>query len=376
MKNFRLHHLLEILRVYEESLMPLDLILRNYFRLHHAVGSKDRKEIAEAVYTLIRWQGLLDYLTKPDNSWKAKIEKLPTFSPEDYQDDSNIPEHIKVSFPKAFFTLLENSLGKEKALEFCRVSNETAPTTIRVNLLKTTRDAFLKELGARYSLSPCTETDTGVIFHKKENFFAMPEFKAGLFEIQDEGSQLLANLVEPKGKDLVLDFCAGSGGKTLAFAPKMLGRGQIYLHDIRKHVLLEAKKRLKRAGIQNAQILLPDSSKERLFGKMDWVLVDAPCSGTGTLRRNPDMKWKFTQETLDRLIVEQREIFKTALQFLSPKGKIVYATCSALPEENESQVAFFLKEHSLELTRPPLSLFPKSGGRDGFFGAVFNQLPC
>ncbi len=331
MKNFRRHHLLAILSLYETSQLPLDLILRHYFRLHHAVGSKDRKEIVDAVYTLVRWQGLLTYITQPHSSWESKIEKLSTFSPQTYAEDATIPEHIRVSFPKEFFSLLVDSLGRDKALEFCRVSNETAPTTVRVNLLKTSREAFLKDLGSKYLLSPCTHSETGVVFHKKENFFAMPEFKEGLFEIQDEGSQLLANLINPRAKDLVLDFCSGAGGKTLAFAPKMRGKGQIYLHDIRKQVLLEAKKRLKRAGIQNAQILLPDAPQERLLGKMDWVLVDAPCTGTGTLRRNPDMKWKFQKETLDRLVQEQRTIFKTALNFLAPRGKIVYATCSVLP---------------------------------------------
>ncbi len=123
----------------------------------------------------------------------------------------------------------------------------------------------------------------------------MPEFKQGLFEVQDEGSQLIANLMDPTPGDQVMDYCAGSGGKTLAFAPKMQHRGQIYLHDIRPWALDEARKRLKRAGIQNAQVVLPEDPKlNKLRGKMDWVLVDAPCTGSGTFRRNPDMKWKFS----------------------------------------------------------------------------------
>jgi 16S rRNA C967 or C1407 C5-methylase (RsmB/RsmF family) len=195
-----------------------------------------------------------------------------------------------------------------------------------------------------------------------------------LFEVQDEASQLIADLVAAVPGDHVLDFCAGSGGKSLAIAPRMGCKGQLYLHDVRPAVLREAKKRLYRAGIQNAQILPHDASHKRSLKEvMDWVLVDAPCTGTGTLRRNPDMKWKFEESTLNRLIDEQRSIFREALNFVKPKGKIVYATCSVLPMENEWQAEFFEQNFGLKRLEPSFSSSPKKGGMDGFFGVVFTK---
>jgi 16S rRNA C967 or C1407 C5-methylase (RsmB/RsmF family) len=195
----------------------------------------------------------------------------------------------------------------------------------------------------------------------------------GYFEVQDEASQRLSDLVAVKPGQLVLDFCAGSGGKSLAIAPKMQEKGQLFLHDIRKHTLLEAKKRLRRAGVQNAQILFADSvQKKNLYQKFDWVLVDAPCSGTGTLRRNPDMKWRFTPQLLQKLIQEQRTIFEQALRFVKPGGHIVYTTCSVLQLENEKQSYYFTKNFSLDATSAGFSSLPlHASDADGFYGQVF-----
>jgi 16S rRNA C967 or C1407 C5-methylase (RsmB/RsmF family) len=221
---------------------------------------------------------------------------------------------------------------------------------------------------------PTSTSPLGITFQKKINFFELPEFKEGLFEVQDEGSQLLAFLVKAKPGQQVLDYCAGSGGKTLAFAPSMQNKGQIFLHDVRPKALLECRKRLRRAGIQNAQTVAHDSPKlSKLKKKMDWVLVDAPCTGTGTLRRNPDMKWKFSQEILSRLIGQQRMIFEKALSYMRPEGRIVYATCSILQEENQEQIEHFLKTYSLELEGETFQTFPALGGMDGFFGAILKK---
>lgn len=199
----------------------------------------------------------------------------------------------------------------------------------------------------------------------------MDEFKKGFFEVQDEGSQLLANLVQCQPGQLVMDFCAGSGGKTLAFAPLMKNSGQIFLHDVRAYTLQDAKKRLRRAGIQNAQIIHAEDPKlNKWKKKMDWVLVDAPCSGTGTLRRNPDMKWKFDIEMLERLIGQQRTIFEKALSFMKPEGHIVYGTCSLLKQENEHQLNHFIKTYNLKIEGQVFHSFPSLGGMDGFFGVV------
>ncbi len=369
---FRDHHILEMLYGYEDQGMPLDFFISQYFRAHKSIGSKDRAFIAENIYRMIRWQGLLDYLCPKPAFWEKKWELLAQFDPKKYLEDDNIPLHIRLSFPKPLFDLMVKSHGIEKTMQLCLECNQAAPTTVRVNTLKTTRENLLDKWSPVYQVSPCLFSKTGIVFHQKINFFTLPEFKEGLFEVQDEGSQLLAELVQAEPGQLVMDYCAGSGGKTLAFAPAMKNTGQIYLHDVREHALSDSKKRLRRAGVQNAQIALDNDPKlKKLKKKMDWVLVDAPCSGTGTLRRNPDMKWKFTEEMLARLIGQQRMIFEKALSFLKPGGRIIYATCSILKEENQDQLNHFLKTYPLVMDKEPFQSLPIAGGMDGFFGVVF-----
>lgn len=372
-RKFIEHHIFSILNSIQTK--PLDVFLSHYLRKHKNIGSKERSAICEPIYGMIRWRGLLDYLCKGSISWESRYEIYSSINPLDYIHEINIPAHIRVSFPKDLFQCIEEAFGEEKAIQLCLLSNTKAPTTIRTNTLKTTRQALLEKWKEIYDVSPTLESTEGITFHKRINFFGLPEFKEGLFEIQDEGSQLLAKLVQPLPKEHVFDYCAGSGGKTLAFAPSMENKGVIYLHDIRDFALEEAKKRLRRAGIQNAQLMYyDDPKKNRLKHKMEWVLVDAPCSGLGTIRRNPDMKWKINPETIERLCIEQKEIFKKALEFLHPKGQIVYATCSMLPKENEEQTAYFMKTFELELVKE-LKILPQEGGMDGFYGAVYKRKP-
>jgi 16S rRNA C967 or C1407 C5-methylase (RsmB/RsmF family) len=324
-------------------------------------------------YGIIRWKGLLDYLSEKPLSWETRFQAFIKFS-QDFYCDPSLPAHIRVSFPQPFYQLLSESLGEEKAFQFCLSCNEPAPTTIRVNLSKITRNALLESWQNRYKVSPCCHSTAGIRFEEKMNFFGMEEFKKGYFEIQDEASQLIADLIGIEPGMQFLDYCAGSGGKSLAIAPRMNGRGQLFLHDIRPKVLLEARKRLKRAGIQNAQTLLADSPNKRLLKmKMDWVLVDVPCTGTGTLRRNPDMKWKFDNCVLQRIIHEQRQIFAEALAYLKPGGHIVYATCSIFPQENQQQATYFLDRHCLAQVGESFSSFPATDEMDGFFGIVFKK---
>lgn len=366
---FREYHLLELLSSYEEQKLPLDQLVNNYFRAHKALGSKDRAEIAATLFPLIRWKGLLDSLTPPPATWEKRLKQFRSLDLS--RIHSSLPPHNQVSFPKELFEKLMESYGLEKALLYCRACNGEAPLTVRINPLKTTRDALLRKWP---ETAPCPFSEFGIIFKKRVNLFQLEEFKQGLFEVQDEGSQLLAALVQAKPGDQVLDFCAGSGGKTLAFAHRMEGKGQIYLHDVRLHILQEARKRLQRAGIQNAQIALAKDPKlKKLKRKMDWVLVDAPCSGTGTLRRNPDLKWKFSLEMLKSLTGKQRTIFEQALSFLHPQGKIVYATCSLLPEENEEQIAHFCRTYNLKVSGEIFKSLPSEGGMDAFFGAVLTH---
>lgn len=246
---------------------------------------------------------------------------------------------------------------------------------MRVNLLKTDRETLLSQWSEKYQISACSRSSTGIVFHKKINFFELPEFRQGLFEVQDEGSQLISELMQVEPGQQVLDYCSGSGGKTLAFAPKMEKRGQIFLHDIRKKILLEAKKRLRRAGVQNSQIVNPDDEPKlkKLKKQMDWVLADVPCSGIGTLRRNPDMKWKFSEEMLTRLVGQQRTIFEKALSYMKPEGHIVYATCSILNEENQQQIDHFVKTYDLEIVGETFQSIPHEGRMDGFFATVLRK---
>jgi 16S rRNA (cytosine967-C5)-methyltransferase len=370
---FREHHLIQLLDNYSAQQLPLDLFMNRYFRDHSALGSKDRAFIAETSYALIRWKSLLDHLTKSSN-WEERFKHFNETDITALQKNESIPLYIRASCPEHLLNLLMNQYGKEKAHALCLVNNTPAPTTIRANLLKTTRDALFDRLKNTYDVSTTAHSSQGITFHKKIQFFQTPEFKEGLFEVQDEGSQLLADLVQVKPGEQVLDYCAGSGGKTLAFAPKMEGKGQIHLHDTRITALQEARKRCKRAGIQNYQLLPSGSPQEKkLKKKMDWVLVDAPCSGTGTLRRNPDMKWKLTPEMIKNLVSEQRIIFEKALSFMHPNGRIVYATCSLLQQENQKQLEHFISTYSLAVEGEIFQTLPTYGGMDGFFGVVLKK---
>jgi len=367
---FRQYHLFQLLETYDESQLPMDVVLHHYFRSHRALGSKDRHFLAETAMNMIRWLGLIDALSEAKD-WKSRYQTFESVRDQLLSSDwSQFPDHIQVSFPKKLFQFFLNQYGSEKAKEICLASNQLAPLFIRANTEKISREELLENLQKKgYAVQKTRHSPAGILFNQKISFSQIKEFQQGLFEVQDEGSQLLAFLVEAKPGDHVLDYCSGSGGKTLAFAPQMKGQGQIYLHDIRPKVLQEAKKRMKRAGIQNYQM----ATLKTLKCKMDWVLVDAPCSGTGTIRRNPDMKWRFSQEQLSNLITLQREIFHEAISYLKPGGTIVYGTCSLLQQENERQVDFFLKTYSLEKVGTTLQTYPSPGGMDGFYGVALKK---
>jgi len=314
---------------------------------------------------MTRWKTLIEYLCQTDDT----LDKLSTFRKMDLQqvqEDPSIPEPIRFGVNNYLYRRFKEIFGPEQTRKLCHTLNTQAPTTVRVNLLKTTREALFASWENQFEMTLCEKAPAGIRFKKRTPLFALPEFKLGLFEVQDEGSQCMAALVKAKPGDHVLDYCSGSGGKTLAFAPAMEGKGQIYLNDNRPWVLLEAKKRLRRAGVQNAQFVLPRK-------KVDWLITDVPCSGTGTLRRNPDAKWKIDAPLVDRLVEQQREIVAEALHHLKDGGHLVYVTCSILPEENENQVQYFLKTHPLELVEKPVSILPEEGGMDGFFAASFKK---
>lgn len=359
------HHISAFLEEQSKSQKPLDLALSEYLRAHRSIGAHDRRTIGEALYGMVRWKTLIDHFCPSAHSLD-RLKCYRSLSVEQCRTDTSIPEPVRWGVNEFLYTRFCQVYGKEKAKQLCHTLNSPAPTTIRVNLLKTTREALIETWNGKFAITPCVKAATGIQFQKREPLFTLPEFKAGFFEVQDEGSQLVASLVRAKPGEHVLDYCSGSGGKTLAFAPAMQGKGQIYLYDNRPWILVEARKRLNRAGIQNVQFVLPKK-------KMDWVLADVPCSGTGTLRRNPDAKWKIDAPMIERLVLQQREIVKEALEHVKPGGRLVYATCSVLPDENEKQIEYFLKNHPLTLEETPLSLLPEEGGMDGFFAAVFKK---
>lgn len=365
------YHVLAFFRGYDPS-CPLDLALHRYFAAHKALGPNERKNLGNTVYGMVRWEPLFAYHA-PSRPQQLPLWRL--FEQGKFIPSKRTPEHVLFGTPPFLYEKLVFHYGKEKGQALALLLNEEAPVTIRANTLKTSREALLELWGRECAVEPCEDAPEGIRFAHRVPLFSSPAFQDGLFEVQDEGSQQVAALVKAKPGDLVLDYCSGSGGKALAFAPKMEGKGQIFLHDIRASALTSAKKRFKRAGIQNGQFLSPGHPQlGRLRGKCHWVLADVPCSGTGTLRRNPEQKLRLSAALLERLAAEQRAIFEEALSYLHPKGTLVYATCSLLPEENEAQVAYFLEKHpSLTLQDPPLFFLPTSGGKDAFFAAVFRK---
>ncbi len=370
-KNFRENHLFSFLQRFDAESKPLDLSMADFFRSKKSLGSHDRRFLGDAAYALVRWKGLLDHMLGKTSSWEDRFFLYQRLDLDHLPPE--IPAWIRSGASKWLYDEVVYSHGKEKAASLCRALNDPAPLTVRVNTLKTTREALLSSWKNRFGAKAC-ETPTAIHFPKREPLTSLHEFKEGLFEIQDEGSQRVAQLVLANPGDQVLDYCSGSGGKSLAFAARLEGKGQIYLHDIREHILHQAKKRMNRAGIQNAQFLPPGHRRlSSLKNKIDWVLADVPCSGSGTYRRNPDMKWKADGEMLDRLVQQQRDIFSLAINYAKPGGKIVYATCSLFSRENQEQVDYFLKTLPLDLEGEPLSILPTSNGPDGFFAAVFSK---
>ena len=314
--------------------------------------------------------GLLNHLAADPDSWESKLDILPFAT----KAHPSAKPHIHVSFPESLYARIEESHGEKQALALCHTLNETAPITLRTNTLRCSRDELTQNLATQYKVRTTKLSPLGIVLEDRAQLFQTKEFQSGFFEMQDEASQMGALMANSKPGEHVLDYCSGSGGKSLAIALTMEGKGQLYLHDIRDNALAQAKKRMKRAGVQNCQIVRSGTKNlKRLKRHMDCVFVDAPCSGTGTYRRNPEQKWRFTSTMLTELMALQREIFAEAVKYIKPTGRIVYATCSILKVENEEQVDYFLKEHGLEIEGEVLNLLPESGGSDGFFAVTMRR---
>ena len=309
-------------------------------------------------------------------------------------DRANLPTALRTNMPAWILERLFAQHGEPGALAMIAALNLPASLDLRVNTIKSNREDVIEALThAGLAPEPTPYAPLGLRLLKKPSLQNMPLFKDGAIEVQDEGSQLLAQIVNAKRGEMVVDFCAGAGGKTLALGALMRNTGRLYAFDVSDKRLAKLKPRLARSGLSNVHPVLiaheNDAKVKRLAGKIDRVLVDAPCSGLGTLRRNPDVKWRQTAQGIDELNVKQIAILRGAARLVKPGGRLVYATCSVLEEENEAIVQQFLAAHedfalvkmsavlaeqkiTLEMD-DYLKLLPNLHQTDGFFAAVLER---
>lgn len=392
-----------------------DSIVSHWFRAHPKLGIRDRAEVAEVVYDVLRHlrryrqlgesgvgnavrrlaiQGAIatmgadkvrPVLDSGELAWLDRIAQI---------DEQSLSLQVRTSLPDWLFDRIKDMPELES---LTTALNTAAPLDIRVNPMKADRDDMLADLikgnGVRHAPVATPYSPWGIRLKGRPAMNKWHQFEHGLIEVQDEGSQLLALLVGPKRGEMVIDFCAGAGGKTLLLGALMRSTGRLYAFDVSATRLAKAKPRFARSGLSN---IVPvaiehenDTRVRRLAGKAQRVLVDAPCSGVGTLRRNPDLKWRQSVQSLQELTALQARILASASRCVAPGGRLVYATCSVLKEENQDQAALFLASHpdfelidaapilaartALQIEGPYLSLRPDVHGTDGFFAAIFER---
>nr|BCX00867.1 MAG: NOL1/NOP2/Sun family protein [Bacteroidota bacterium] len=408
------------------SRYPADREMEAFFKAHPELGKRDRRFIAETVYGMLRNRRWLEFAASRwwhepgPHEWVllylAAFEDperldLPWTAEEEHRireallwarqvappQDPAQALGLKYSFPDWMVRLWLDRYGPEETEALCQGLNRAAPLCVRVNTLKATRQEVQERIRTEgWRTYPTPYSPVGLIFEKRISVFQTASFQEGLYEVQDEGSQLISYLTEARPGMKVVDGCAGGGGKTLHLACMMENKGMLYAFDIYTIRLEQLRPRARRAGVHNirAHRIPHNRAKEvrRLYGKIDVVLVDAPCSGTGVMRRNPDTAWKVTPEKVQALVEQQLRILDAYAPLLKAGGRMVYATCSLLPQENEEVVAAFLDEHpdfhlepagpilerqgiSLPLEDEFLRLYPHRHGTDGFFGAVFRYEP-
>jgi 16S rRNA (cytosine967-C5)-methyltransferase len=305
---------------------------------------------------------------------------------------------MRANFPDWLLAALRARFSDADVEAIAAALNQPAPLDLRVNTIATTRDDALAALrAAGLDAQPTQLAPNGIRLRGKPALGAQKIFTDGRIEVQDEGSQLLASLVAPRRGELVVDFCAGAGGKTLALGDLMRSTGRLYAMDVSAKRLAKLKPRLARSGLSNVHPVVIESERDpklkRMAGKADRVLIDAPCSGLGTLRRNPDLKWRQTLEAVAELAAKQASILASASRLVKPGGRLVYATCSLLREENQDVVDAFVAAHpefeiesATDILRaqgialegrvdanPMLELWPHRSGTDGFFAAVLKK---
>jgi 16S rRNA (cytosine967-C5)-methyltransferase len=412
-KPILLNSAAELLQRILSEKIPADRQMEGYFRTHRDMGVRDRGFVAETVYGCLRERRWLEhiagsallldvvaaYLLTHGYSARAleetgfrgdargMVERARTL------DKTTLPFAIQANMPDWLEQRLRAQFGEAESLALALALNQPAPVDMRVNTIKARRDEVqtrLTQEGFPCEITPWSPS--GLRRHDRAPIFKTLCFKEGLFEVQDEGSQLLALMLEPRRQEMVVDFCAGAGGKTLHIGALMANTGTVYAFDVLAKRLEKLKPRLRRAGLNNVRMVTisheRDARVQRLKGKIDRVLVDAPCSGTGTLRRNPDIKWR--DINLAELTDAQQRILAAAAELLKPGGRLVYATCSLLKEENEDIVEKFLaarpdfralpvneileRRHlPLSMTGDALRLLPHLHQTDGFYAVALER---
>jgi 16S rRNA (cytosine967-C5)-methyltransferase len=407
---------------------PADAVMGDYFKQRRFIGAKDKGFISRRLYAALRHKATLEWYAGQaglESSPRililagiALFEPLPFetvnryFSGEGYDPDplypeeaamikailshaydmTGIPEWMRLNVPEWCLEPLKNSLGEGYEAEIEALAQE-APLDLRANSLKTSREETMKALIKEgFSPSPTPYSPWGIRLAKRGAIFNTEAFKNGWFEVQDEGSQMIAFVTGAKPGDKVIDFCAGAGGKTLAVSALMRNKGRVLAWDTSAVRLEQIVKRIRRAGADNIQrhVLTSETDPfiKRHKSSADIVLIDAPCSGSGTWRRNPDLKWRFGPDDLKEITDIQTRILASAARLVKTGGKLVYATCSLFNEENENQINQFLNKNSdFRVATPPeiwnneygfnglgayshLRLTPLLNGTDGFYAAV------
>ena len=393
---------------------PADAVVSRYFREHRQLGHADRAFVAETVFAVLRrgrslearcagrltdrhrllvalaisrgWslRELAPVLNANEEGWLAAAKSMA---------EADMPPAVRCDLPDWLYERLLTQYSADEIVELAEALNRPAPLDLRANTLKTSRDALLEQLAAAdIAAVPGQLSPLSIRLRDKPALAKHPLFLGGLFEVQDEGSQLLGLVVEAKRGEMVVDFCAGAGGKTLLLGAQMRNTGRLYAFDVSDKRLTKLKPRLARSGLSNVHPVRieheRDTRVKRLAGKADRVLVDAPCSGLGTLRRNPDLKWRQGEESIAELTAKQTAILDAAATLVRPGGRLVYATCSLLTAENEAIVDSFLARHpdfallpvSTVLERQGVSfagdmlrLLPHRHDTDGFFAAVLER---
>lgn len=363
-------------------------------------GSHDRKFVAETIYEIVRWKRLYSEIANVkepfdrDDIWRVfavwavlrgypipdwrQLEGTPERKIKGRFDELSKKRVYRESIPDWMDELGVKELGEEKWTKEIAAQNQPAKVILRVNTLKTNREslrAILMDLDIETEF--LKDQPEALVLKERANVFLTEAFKNGLFEVQDASSQLVAHFLDVKPGMRVVDTCAGAGGKSLHMAALMENKGQLIAMDLYESKLKQLKLRAKRNGAFNIEYRIIDSTKviKKLQEKADRVLIDAPCSGLGVLKRNPDAKWKLQPEFIDNIRKVQAEVLESYSRIVKPGGKLVYATCSVLPSENQEQVERFLKtENGKKFTFiKDQKVLASESGFDGFYMALLER---